>query len=250
MCCDKAFGKLLDNGIKADYVMLADANIDYDTWLAPYIWQTEGVKLISTVYANPQWTSKWRGDVTFYMNKDAIGTERNFLPTWGDNMRIIPASSNVSNAMVVFMLGCDDNSRINYAGYQHYFLTGFDYSWQTDGNYYAFCNPADKRHYMNHRTFLDCYKNICHTSENLIFSAKWLMQYIETFKIPVMNCSGRGLLEISSRGELSAILPKMTPDKTVPKRIREEYENLRKLHSAFNEAEAKFNKNREVLIWQ
>lgn len=250
MCCDKAFGKLLDHGIKADYVMLADANIKYDTWLAPYIEQTEGVKLISTVYANPEWTTNWKGEITFYMNKDAIGSERHFLPTWGKDMRIIPASSNVSNAMVVFMTGCDDNLRINYAGYQNYFLTGYDYSWQSDGNYYAFDNPMDKRHYMNHRTFLDCHKNICHTSENLIFSAKWLMQYVHTFGLPIVNCSGRGLLEVKRSGDLSVSLPRLTADKSVASRIRSEFTNLQKLHLAFTTAEAEFNKNREALQWQ
>lgn len=250
MCCDKAFGKLLDNEIKADYVMLADANISYDKWLKPYIDQTKGVKLISTIYANPEWCENWQGEVSFYMNKDAISTEKYFLPTWGDSVRLIPASSNVSNAMLVFMTGCDDNLRINYSGYQNYFLTGFDYSWKTDGNYYAFDNPIDKRHYMNHKTFLDVNKDVCHTSENLIFSAKWMMQFVTSFGLPIVNCSGRGLLEIPKSGDLSQLLPKLTADKTVANRIRKQFENLRELQSAFKQAEEKFNHNREVLIWQ
>jgi hypothetical protein len=249
LCCDKAFGKLLDHGIKADYVMLADANISFD-WIKPYVYQTEGVRLISTVYANPAWTKAWKGQRTFYMNKDAIQSERNFLPMWGDNMRVIPASSNVSNAMLVFMLGCDDNLRINFAGYQNYFLTGFDYSWRSDGNYYAFNNPIPKRHYMNHRTFLDYNKDICHTSENLIFSAKWLMQYIETFKLPVVNCSGRGLLEIREKGNLADILPRLNADKSAPGRVRELFAKVQKLQAEFATAEKEFNSKRGELVWQ
>lgn len=250
MVCDKAFGKFIDAGITPDYVMLADANISYEMWLKPYIEHTKNVKLISTVYANPEWTKNWKGPLTFYMNKDAIGTEKTFLPVWGDKMRIIPASSNVGNAMVVFMLGCDDNQRINFAGYQNYYLTGFDYSWQADGNYYAFENPIPKRHYMNHRTLLDYKRNICHTSENLVFSAKWLMQYLEAFKPPVVNCTEQGLLETQLRGSLAEILPKLTTDKSIPNRIRNQFNNLLKMKNAFAEAEAKFNHDREVLIWQ
>lgn len=249
MCCDKAFGKLMEHGIKPKYVMLADANVSLE-WAKKWIDHTGDVCLISTVYANPEWTTAWKGPRTFYINKDAIGSEKNFMPMWGDKMRIIPASSNVSNAMVVFMLGCDDNLRINYAGYQNYYLTGFDYSWEPDGNYYAFENPIAKRHYMNHRTFIDGQKNICHTSENLIFSAKWLMQYIDTFKIPVVNCSGRGLLQISLNGDLKDLLPKMTADKGIIAKIREEFKKVQALQMQFAEAERQFNHNREVLIWQ
>ena len=249
MCCDKAFGALMRHSIKPNYVMLADANVSIE-WAKDYIDQTEGICLISTVYANPEWTKAWKGPRTFYMNKDAIGSERHFLPMWGDKMRIIPASSNVSNAMIVFMVGCDDNIHTNFSGYQNYFLTGFDFSWRAEGNYYAFANPTDKRHYMNHRTFLDFNKDICHTSENLVFSAKWLMQYIETFKLPITNCSGRGLLELRQRSRLSDILPRLSADKTIPERIRAEFRKVQALHDQFVAAERQFNKNREVLVWQ
>jgi hypothetical protein len=250
LTCDKGFGKLLDHGIKADYVELADAAIDYDKWLKPYIDQTKGVKLISTVYANPAWTTAWQGEICFYMNKDAIASEKHFAPMFGDDMRVIPASSNVSNAMVVFMTGCDEYSRVNYSGYQRIFLIGYDYSWRPDGNYYAWDNPIPKRHYMAHRVMMDINGDVVWSSENLVFSAQWLTQYVNTFGLPVINLSGRGILDIPMRGNMEQQFSRLNADKRVPGIVGKMFKSVVETNAAFVNAEANFNKMREELIWQ
>lgn len=250
LTCDKGFGKLLDHGIKADFVELADAAIDYDKWLNPYIDQTEGVKLISTVYANPAWTTAWKGDICFYMNKDAISSEKHFIPLFGSDLRVVPASSNVSNAMVVFMTGCDEYNRSNYSGYQRIFLIGYDYSWRPDGNYYAWDNPKPKRNYMAHRVMMDFKGDIVITSENLVFSAQWLKQYVETFNLPVINLSDRGILDIPMKGQAEVLLSRLTMDKRVRGIVQRLHEVTANNQMAFRTAEANFNKMREELIWQ
>jgi len=250
LTCDKGFGKLIEHGIKADFVELADAAISYEKWLKPYLDHTEGVKLISTVYANPEWTSKWKGPICFYMNKDALGTERHFTHLFGSDMRVIPASSNVSNAMVVFMTGCDDNVRANFSGYQRIFLIGYDYSWRPDGNYYAWDNPKPKLFYMAHRVMMDINGDIVLSSENLVFSAQWLKQYVETFKLPVVNLSGRGILSIPRQATADMALSRLTTDKRVRGTVKKMYEVLVNTNTAFRNAEANFNKMREELIWQ
>lgn len=235
--CDKGFTVLMEQGIKPDYVQLCDCNIPY-RWMEPWVKDTEGVKLLATCYANIEWTTRWKGPIYFYTNKDALDTQRKFTPilgnpesvedvsleraiqsAWGPNVRVIPAGSNVSNAMLIFMAGVDEHSQVNWAGYEHYFLTGYDYSWRPNGkdvtcktgNYYAFENPTPKRHYMSHRTMLDINGDIINTSENLLFSAKWLYSYLTSFNLPVTNCSGRGILEVPRRGDLQSMLAKCSP---------------------------------------
>jgi hypothetical protein len=75
--CDKGFGELLEHGIKADYVMICDTGIPYH-WLEKYVDETKDVALLSTPYANFEWTSAWKGKRYFYVSKDAIQTEEIF----------------------------------------------------------------------------------------------------------------------------------------------------------------------------
>mgnify|MGYP001581076875 CR=1 FL=1 len=191
--CDKGFKPLLEHGVKADYVMLCDCNIIFQKW-APKEEDTVGVKLISTSYANIDWTRKWRGPIYFYLNRDAICSEKIFAEIMGPATRTIPASSNVGNAQVVFMVGIDEHNPYYFAGYERILLIGYDYSWRVDGNYYAWANPAPKRYYMASRNMLDISSHLVLTSENLVFSARWLSQYVSRCNLPVVNCSGRGVL--------------------------------------------------------
>lgn len=247
--CDKGFGPLLDHGIKADFVMICDANIPFH-YMEKYVEKTEGVTLISTPYANPQWTKAWRGPKYFYINKDAIVSERIFLKIFGHETRTIPAGSNVSNAMLVFFTGSDNLQNVNWGGYERIFLVGYDYSWRPEGNYYAWLNPKPKRHYMNHRTLIDAWGNIVFTSENLLFSAKWLYSYITSFGLPAVNCSGRGILDVP-RAPLEPELARINPDKRFAENSRQMFNVAKHANVTFEKARLLFEKSREDLItWQ
>lgn len=247
--CDKGFGPLLDHGVKADYVMVCDTNIPY-RFMEKYRNETEGVPLIATPYANVVWTTMWKGPLYFYVNKDSLSTENIFKPMFGDSMRVIPASSNVSNAMIVFFNDVGENQG-NWAGYERYLLVGYDYSWRPYGNYYAWDNPLPKRNYMNHRTLKDFNLDTVFTSENLLFSAKWMYSYATTYKCPVINCSGRGLLDIPMKGKLERQLTMINPDTIVRHSASALFQLLKQNFNAFKLSEQLFNKSREELIkWQ
>ena len=247
LTCDKGFGALLEHGVKADYVMICDANIPYK-WLEPYVNETKDVNLISTVYGNIEWTTKWLGEKYFFINKDAIDSQKRFIPIFGDDsIRIIPASTNVSNAMIVFMTGGDDTNNINWAGYDKYLLTGYDYSWRPFGNYYAWSDPKPKRYYMTHRTIRDLNNQKCLTSENLFFSAKWMYSYLTTFNFPVINCSGRGLLLIPLQGDIEINLNAIIPDNRLSVLVREAYANACRASDDFQKARKLFEQSREVI---
>jgi len=210
MTCDKGFVPLLKNGIKAKYVMVCDSNIRY-AHIEDYVKDTEDVILISTPYAHPAWTTMWKGPRYFYVNKDAIHSEKIFLPIIGEDSRVIPASSNVSNAMFVFMTGCDETTQSNWSGYDKFLLIGYDYCWRANGSYYSWDNPYPKNSYMTHRFMLDMKGNPVRTSENLYFSMKWLYSYVTAFNIPVINCSNRGILGIPMQSNLKRELVKINP---------------------------------------
>ena len=270
--CDKGFGMLLEHGIKADYVQLCDTNIQYK-WLEPYVNETVGVKLLATTYANVEWTTRWRGPIYFYTNKDALQSEKKFLPIMGqpdiaklglpDNLnipsektRVIPAGSNVSNAMLIFMVGVDETNQLSFSGYENFFLTGYDYSWRPSGpefkcktgNYYAFANPP-KRVYMNHRTMLDINNDPVLTSENLLFSAKWMYSYISAYNLPVTNCSERGILDIPSKKPLEECLKRIQSNPELTKKIRSQFEICKNAAIVLNATKDNLNESRR-LLWQ
>lgn len=248
--CDKGFGPLLEHGVKADHVVMCDTNIPFK-YIEKWIPETKGVNLIATVYANVEWTQAWLGDRYFFINRDAIESEKHFFPIFGEGARSIPASSNVSNAMLVFFVGCDEFSRINWAGYDRYLLVGYDYSWRPDGSYYAWIDPQPKRYYMNHMTFLDGKNNVVFTSSNLWFSCKWMYMYLKAFRkvIPVYNASGRGLLEAPSV-DLEQIVSKINPDRHARQVVLEAFKTVRAMGEAFEQAKRNFEKAREALICQ
>jgi hypothetical protein len=245
-CCDKAFGPLLDRGIKADYVMLCDCNISYD-YIKPWIDKTEGVKLISTMYANVRWTKRWKGPKYFYVNRDAIRSEDLFSQYLKKGQeRLIPAGSNVSNAMLVFWTGADEKQNINWGGYEKYLLTGFDYSWPADGNYYAWQNPIPKRYYMNHYTCIDVNRKAYFTSENLKFSARWMYSYITSHNLPVVNCSESGLLDVN-RNTLENEFAKIKGDKRITNNVRRFFSIAREADSVATKTRDLFNESRKMV---
>jgi len=244
--CDKGFGVLLDHGIKADYVVLCDANIPFK-WFKNYVDESKGVNLLSTVYANPEWTQAWKGERYFYINKDAIETEKKFIPIFDDKIRIMPAGSNVSNAMVIFWTGCDEKAAVNWGGYERYILTGYDYSWRPKGNYYAWNNTAPKRFYMHHGTMLDINGDRCFTSENLLFSCRWLIQYLETFNLPAINCCGRGLLDCRYRKDIKEVLSDIKNNSEDIGKCRQLFEKAKSIGFELMAAKNEFNKSREAL---
>lgn len=244
LTCDKGFGYLIDRGIKADYVIICDTNIPF-TWLEPYLEYTKDVTLISTPYANLEWTHAWKGPKHFYVNRDAIETEKHFLKDFQD-ARTVPAGSNVSNAMLVFMTGCDEKNNINYAGYEKYFLVGYDYSWRQKGKYYAGSDPQPKRHYMHSHTLLDFNQDTVFTSANLLFSAKWMTQYCRTFSFPVFNCSGRGLLDIQ-KSNLHDELSSIKLINSGQEKVREAFFKMKDLYEKTEKAKEEFIKSKEEL---
>ena len=256
MACDKTFGPLLDAGITPDFVQICDANIPY-SWLEKWVEKTRGVKLIATAYANVDWTRAWKGPIYFYLNRDAIDSQKEFSPIMGAKTRTIPAGSNVSNALVIFMLGVDETSQGNWAGYEQYLLTGYDYSWRPksadlgpgirDGKYYAFNDPRPKRWYMQHRTLLDMNRDIVHTSENLLFSAKWLFSYVTNYNLPVVNCSNRGLLDIPLRANLEDVLSRVRDPSLTAPQARSNFEALTKSYEAMKAAEKAFMESRRAV---
>lgn len=242
--CDKGFRPLLEHGVKADYVMLCDCNIIFQKW-APSEEDTVGVKLISTPYSNVDWTRKWRGPIYFYLNRDAIESENIFLEIMGPRTRMIPASSNVGNAQVVFMVGVDEDNPQMFAGYERILLVGYDYSWRVGGNYYAWSDPRPKRYYMVSRNMLDLSGELAVTSENLVFSSRWLSQYVNLCRLPVLNCSGQGILAIT-QANLEAELKQVDPRMTQP--IRSAHNSFTRARQATEEARKHLNFLREGLF--
>lgn len=192
-CVDKCFTYLMDHGIRPDYVFVSDAGIDFDRWCKKYVDQTEGITLLSVVTSNPEWAANWKGDVFWYVNKDNIETEKIYGPISGVKEQI-PAASNVGNSVVVFST--------MVLGYDKYLLLGYDYGWKDSDNYYAFVDN-DKRYWMKHAALVDIYSNIVYTSQNLLFSARWLSDYIKAEMEPrgvkIFNCSDSGILECPKR---------------------------------------------------
>lgn len=246
---DKNFGKLLERGVKADYVMICDCNVLYKH-LEPYIEETKDVAMIGTPYANVEWTEAWKGKRYFYVNRDAISSETIFKKYFGEDVRTIPAGSNVSNAMFVFWNGADEKQNVNWGGFEQYILVGYDYSWRpgyAGGHYYAWDDAKPKRYYMNHHTMLDFWKNPVFTSQNLMFSAKWMQSYINAHGLPVINCSMRGLLEIPY-APLEAVLSAINPDPKGSLNVRRAFDVAKSANLTFEGAKVLFDKSREELL--
>lgn len=201
--CDKALGHLIDNGITPDYLMVCDANVSYEKYMKPWEDKLKDVILFCNACGNPKWTegNKFK-DVYFYVNQDIIKSEREFS-FLSNCPNQIPAATNVSNAMIVFLTQCSNESRNNFFGYDKYLLSGFDYSWRPGGHYYAFDKDGGgKENYMKHNHVLSHDGHQIYTSNNLMFSAKWLEQYVRAFQLPVVQCGKKVLFQSNSQGDI------------------------------------------------
>jgi hypothetical protein len=102
------------------------------------------------------------------------------------------------------MTQSDNKIRKNFFGYDKILLLGFDYAWRQEGNYYAFDKEAGgKYNYMRHMFLRNINNDYCFTSHNLAFSAKWLEQYVNAFKLPVVQCSRESVLPLKNMGVLA-----------------------------------------------
>lgn len=194
MVCDKAMGHLLDNDIVPQYVVVCDANVSFEEYCEPWKDKLDQSIMFTNVCANPKWAKEnWKNRCLF-VNQDSINSEKEFGPL-GGCPNFLPAATNVSNQMVVLATQSSNKGRNNWFGYDKIILLGFDYSWSSEGNYYAFDKDARGKHnYMRHAYCLDRAYRPCFSSSNLIFSAKWLEDYIKGFKLPIVSGTDRTLL--------------------------------------------------------
>ena len=193
ICCDKTLGHCLDNGIIPKFCVISDANVSYETYLKPWENKLKKTILIANVCANPKWATNgnWK-DLYFVCYKDSIKSEMEFSQLSGCP-NIVVASTNVSNAMVVTLTQCDNVAVRNFFGYDKILLIGYDYSWYD--KYYSYNHTGNgKINYMRGVYLNDNNGDFCYSSTNLIFSARWLDQYISTYKLPIINCSKKSIL--------------------------------------------------------
>jgi len=208
MCCDKSLGLLLEHGIKPKFCIVCDANVDYEKYMKPWEDQLDETVLCINVCGNTKWSfnGNWK-DKYFFVNFDVLETENEFSKISGCQNQI-PAATNVSGAMVVFVTQSDNTGRRNYFGYDKILLLGFDYSWKPDGSYYAFDKTANGKHnYMRHMHLVNRNGDLVFTSSNLFFSAQWLEKYMQVFNLPIVNCSMDGILGKVPAKPLSSQLP-------------------------------------------
>jgi hypothetical protein len=194
ICVDKTLKHLLDHGITPKFVLVCDANVSYERYMAPVKDQLQDTTLIMNVCANPLWADNgnWK-DKFFFVNKDVLGSEKEFQALSGCP-NVTAAATNVSNSQVVILTQCDNENHQNFFGYDKILLIGYDYCWDQD-SYYAFDRTGDgKTNYMRGCHVYNHRNEHCYTSTNLLFSAKWLDKYITSFRLPVIQCSERSLL--------------------------------------------------------
>ena len=204
ICCDKSLGHLIDNGINPTFCLVADANVNYEKYLKPWESRLQDTILIGNVCANPLWAERgnWK-DRYFFSVMDVLKSEKEWQALSGCP-NTMAAGTNVSNALVIAVTQCDNTGRRNFFGYDKILLIGFDYSWGLDGKYYAFDqNGGGKGNYMRHAYLRDQRGELCYSSSNLIFSAKWLDQYVTTFNLPVVQCTKRSVFGTKKSGILA-----------------------------------------------
>ena len=204
MVCDKTLGHALDHGIIPTYAIVCDANVSYERYMEKWKDKLSNTILIQNVCANPKWSlnGNWKNKY-FFIVKDAVQSENTYTPIC-ECPNQIPAGTNVSNAMVVVLTQSDNTGRKVLFGYDKILLIGFDYSWMPNGNYYAFDHLGNgKFNYMRHIYGKNLAGQLCYTSNNLVFSAKWLDKYINAFNLPVIQCSKSGIFNTKTLGVLS-----------------------------------------------
>lgn len=201
--CDKTLGTLIDNGITPDYCIVCDANVSYEKYLEPWKDKLQNTVVFQNICANPKWVDNgnWKNKY-FFVNQDVLKSEKKWMEISGCK-NSIPAGTNVSNAMIVFVTQSNNDGRRNFFGYDKILLIGFDYSWTAQGKYYAFNKEANgKNNYMRHVYGKNMNGDLCFTSNNLSFSSQWGQTYINTFKLPVIQCSRDTIFRGKSIGVL------------------------------------------------
>ena len=192
-CCDKTLKPLIENGIKPKYCLVCDASVDFAKYMQPVENQLQDTILIQNVCANPEWakSGNWK-DKYFFVNKDCLGSEKEFIEISGCP-NVIIAGTNVSNAMVVMLTQCE-TSKNNFFGYDKILMIGFDYCWD-DNAYYSFDKDGGgKTNYMRQCTVFNQMGDLVYTSANLLFSAKWLERYVKASRISAIQCSKRSIV--------------------------------------------------------
>ena len=186
--CDKTLGHCLDHGIIPDYCIVCDANVSYEKYLKPWKDKLDKTVFIGNVCCQIEWACNGNWKKTyFFVNKDSIKSEHEFMSI-SNCSNLLVAGTNVSNCMLIAITRCDNSGKRNFFGYDKILCIGYDYSWQD--NYYAFNQTGDgKINYMRHVYMTNQEGNFVFTSNNLLFSAKWLNDYVRTFDLPVINCS-------------------------------------------------------------
>lgn len=204
LCCDKTLGHLLDHGIEPTYCMVCDANVNYEIYMEKYKDKLKNTILFINACANPKWShnGNWK-DIYFFINKDIIESEKEFCELSGCP-NVIPAGTNVSNAMVILITQSDNTGRRNFFGYDKIALIGYDYSWKFGGKYYAFDEDGGgKAQYMKHSYIYFPSGAFGYTSGNLTFSCSWMHKYITTFNLPIVQCSKDSILTLGKVSDLA-----------------------------------------------
>lgn len=238
LCCDKTLGALLDHGITPDFVMVCDANVNYEKYMEPWKERLANTTLLMNVCANPLWTQNgnWQ-KIVFFVNKDVLGTEAKFMQLSGCR-NVILAATNVSNAMLVLLTQATQDCPRNFFGYDKILLIGFDYSWKYGGKYYAFNEDGDgKAFYMKHMYLYTSLGNAAYTSGNLWFSLQWIANYINVFKLPVIQCAGDSILQFGPSRDLESQMQyEFKPEHS--KKVRNAVKELRAIMQRKKEIES------------
>ena len=249
MCCDKTLGHLIDNGIFPTYALVCDAKVNYRKYMKKWEDKLDKTTLFINVNANPQWShaGNWR-EKYFFVNKDIIGSEKEFSELSGCP-NVIPAGTNVSNAMLILLTLCDNNLKRNFFGYDKILLIGFDYSWKYGGKYYAFDEAGGgKVKYMRHAYITTPSGECAYTSGNLAFSMNWIHEYIKVFQLPVVQCGKDSILFFGKTHDLEEQIQYKykTEDRYEVKRRVDE---LRKLIARQEQLKGEVNKIAKDHFW-
>lgn len=235
ICCDKTLGHLIDHGITPKYVLICDANVNYELYMEPWKNKLQDTIALVNVCANPKWAASgnWK-DIYFFVNKDVLGSEKEFSELSGCR-NFIPAGTNVSNAMVVMLTQSDNNGRRNFFGYDKILLIGYDYSWRYGGKYYAFDDDGGGKHqYMRHAYCATVGGDFAYTSGNLAFSAQWFESYVKAFNLPVVQCTKQSILAGIKTGDLAEHMQyRFRPEDSDS--VRSAAKELRVLNTRMNE---------------
>lgn len=194
VACDKTLKSLIEHDITPDICILCDANVSYQKYCEPIKDKLKDTILISNICAATEWACRgnWK-DVYFFVNQDILQSEKEWMEV-SKCSNLIVAGTNVSNAMIIMLTQCSNAGARNFFGYDRILLTGFDYCWDETA-YYAFDKTGGgKEHYMKHIMVISMNEEIAFSSGNLLFSCRWIDQYLKVFKLNIIQTSKRSIL--------------------------------------------------------